>query len=85
MIRKIVLRGIESGYLMDGETNPIVEGKPDQRLKAGNSCSIPAGVMHDAKMHDAKMHGDNVHGDKGAKVIAVYVVNKTKPLASPAP
>jgi len=35
----------------------------------------PAGVVHDAK----------VHGDKSAKVIAVYVVDKTKPLASPAP
>lgn len=67
--------GIESGYLMEGEADLIVEGKPDQRLKAGDSYSIPAGVVHDAK----------VHGDKGAKVIAVYVVDKTKPLASPAP
>jgi hypothetical protein len=31
-------------------------------------------------VHDAK-----VHGDKALKVITVYVVDKTKPLASPAP
>jgi quercetin dioxygenase-like cupin family protein len=67
--------GIESGYVLEGETDLIVEGKPDQRLKAGDSYAIPAGVVHDAK----------VHGDKSAKVLAVYVVDKTKPLASPAP
>lgn len=67
--------GIETGYLLEGETDLLVDGKPDQHLKAGDSYSIPAGVVHDAK----------VHGDKAAKVLAVYVVDKTKPLASPAP
>lgn len=67
--------GIETGYLLEGETDLLVDGKPDQHLKAGDSYSIPAGAIHDAK----------VHGDKAAKVLAVYVVDKTKPLASPAP
>jgi quercetin dioxygenase-like cupin family protein len=67
--------GIETGYLLEGEADLIVEGKPDLHLKAGDSYSIPAGVVHDAK----------VHGDKALKVLAVYVVDKTKPLASPAP
>ncbi len=67
--------GIETGYLLEGEADLIVEGKPDQHLKAGDSYSIPAGVVHDAK----------VHGDKALKVLAVYVVDKTRPLASPAP
>jgi quercetin dioxygenase-like cupin family protein len=67
--------GIETGYLLEGEADLLVDGKPDQHLKAGDSYSIPAGVVHDAK----------VHGDKSAKVLAVYVVDKTKPLASPAP
>jgi quercetin dioxygenase-like cupin family protein len=67
--------GIEMGYLLEGEADLIVEGKPDLHLKAGDSYSIPAGVVHDAK----------VHGDKALKVLAVYVVDKTKPLASPAP
>ena len=37
--------------------------------------AVPVGVVHDAK----------VHGDKALKVLGVYVVDKTKPLASPAP
>jgi quercetin dioxygenase-like cupin family protein len=67
--------GIEMGYLLEGEANLLIEGKPDQHLKAGDSYSIPAGVVHDAK----------VHGDKALKVLGIYVVDKTKPLASPAP
>ncbi|MEA2795418.1 MAG: hypothetical protein QOI87_2798 [Bradyrhizobium sp.] len=67
--------GIEMGYLLEGEANLLIEGKPDQHLKAGDSYSIPAGVVHDA----------NVHGDKALKVLGIYVVDKTKPLASPAP
>jgi quercetin dioxygenase-like cupin family protein len=67
--------GIEMGYLMEGEADLIIEGKPDQHLKAGDSYSIPAGAVHDAK----------VHGDKPLKVLGIYVVDKTKPLASPAP
>jgi quercetin dioxygenase-like cupin family protein len=67
--------GIESGYLLEGEAIMLIDGQPEQRLKAGDSYTIPAGVIHDAK----------VHGDKSAKVLAVYVVDKTKPLATPAP
>ena len=67
--------GVEMGYLLEGEANLIVEGRPDQHLKAGDSYMIPAGTPHDAK----------VHGDKPLKGLGVYVVDKTKPLASPAP
>jgi quercetin dioxygenase-like cupin family protein len=67
--------GIETGYLLEGEADLIIEGKPDLHLKAGDSYSIPAGAVHDAK----------VHGDKPLKVLGIYVVDKTKPLASPAP
>jgi len=67
--------GVEMGYLLEGEADLIVEGRPDQHLKAGDSYSIPAGTVHDAR----------VHGDKVLKVLGVYVVDKTKPLASPAP
>jgi quercetin dioxygenase-like cupin family protein len=67
--------GVEMGYLLEGEADLLIDGKPDQHLKAGDSYSIPAGVVHDAK----------VHGDKPLKVLGVYVVDKTKPLASPAP
>lgn len=67
--------GVETAYILDGEADLIVEGQPDRHLKAGDSFQIPAGVVHDAK----------VHGDKGLKVLGVYVVDKTKPLATPAP
>ncbi|ABD08390.1 Cupin region [Rhodopseudomonas palustris HaA2] len=67
--------GIETGYLLEGEAVMSIDGQADKHLKAGDSYAIPAGVVHDAR----------VHGDKGAKVLAVWVVDKTKPLATPAP
>jgi len=67
--------GIETGYVLEGEAELLIDGKAPLKLKAGESYSIPAGVVHDAK----------VHGDKSLKVLGIYVVDKTKPLASPAP
>jgi quercetin dioxygenase-like cupin family protein len=66
--------GIETGYVLEGEAELLIDGKPPLHLKAGESYSIPAGVIHDAK----------VHGDKSLKVLGIYIVDKTKPLASPA-
>jgi quercetin dioxygenase-like cupin family protein len=66
--------GIETGYVLEGEADLIVEGKP-QHLKAGDSYSIPAAAVHDVK----------VTGDKPFKALGIYVVDKTKPLATPAP
>lgn len=65
--------GPESGYLIDGEFTLLVDGQPPLELKAGQSYKIAPGAVHDAKS-----------GPKGAKVIATYVVEKGKPLASPA-
>lgn len=67
--------GAETGYVLEGELNLLIDGQPDKVVKAGESYQIPAGVVHDAK----------AHGDKALKVLGVYVVDKTKPLASPAP
>ena len=66
--------GIETGYVLEGELELLIDGKPPQKIKAGESYQIPAGAVHDAKA-----------GDKPFKVLAIYVVDKTKPLASPAP
>lgn len=66
--------GIETGYVLEGELNLEIDGQPTKLLKPGDSYQIPAGAVHDAK----------VHGDKPMKVLGVYVVDKTKPLASPA-
>lgn len=65
--------GPESGYVLDGELILIVDGQPQQPLKAGQSYQVPPGAIHDAKA-----------GAPGAKVIATYVVEKGKPLATPA-
>jgi quercetin dioxygenase-like cupin family protein len=66
--------GVETGYVLEGELELDIDGKPPLKLKAGDSYEIPAGAVHDAKA-----------GDKPFKVLGVYVVDKTKPLASPAP
>jgi len=67
--------GIETGYILEGETDLVFDDKPPVHLKAGDSYQIPAGAIHDVK----------VSGDKPLKVLAVYVVDKSKPLATPAP
>ncbi|MET4387710.1 quercetin dioxygenase-like cupin family protein [Bradyrhizobium sp. F1.4.3] len=67
--------GVETGYVLEGEADLLVEGQPDKHLKAGDSYVIPAGVVHDAK----------THGDKPLKIMGIYIFDKTKPLASPAP
>jgi quercetin dioxygenase-like cupin family protein len=67
--------GIETGLILEGEVLMTIEGQPDQTLKAGDSYVIPAGTRHDVK----------TVGDAPTKVVATYVVDKTKPLATPAP
>jgi quercetin dioxygenase-like cupin family protein len=66
--------GPESGYVLEGELVLMVQGQPDKPLKPGDSYLVPAGAAHDGKS-----------GAQGAKVIATYVVEKGKPLATPAP
>jgi oxalate decarboxylase/phosphoglucose isomerase-like protein (cupin superfamily) len=67
--------GIELGYVMEGEGELLVEGQQPRQIKAGDSWVIPAGAAHDAK----------ASAGKPLKVLAVYVVDKSKPLATPAP
>jgi quercetin dioxygenase-like cupin family protein len=66
--------GAETGYVMEGELDLVIDGKAPLKLKAGESYQIPEGVVHDAKA-----------GDKPFKVLAVYVVKAGEPLAKPAP
>ncbi len=65
--------GPESGYVIEGDFELIVEGQPSRQLKVGDSYLVPPGAIHDAKS-----------GAAGAKVIATYVIEKGKPLATPA-
>ncbi len=65
--------GPESGYLLEGSFELMIEGEAARPLKAGDSYKVPPRAVHDAKT-----------GAAGAKVIATYVVEKGRPLASPA-
>jgi quercetin dioxygenase-like cupin family protein len=66
--------GEELGYVMEGTLQLEIAGQPPRTLKAGETFFVPAGVVHDGK---------NV-GSGPAKVLATYVVEKGKPVASPA-
>ncbi len=65
--------GPESGYMLEGDLTLIVEGQADKLVKTAESYQVPPGAIHDART-----------GDMGAKVLATYVVDKSKPLATPA-
>jgi quercetin dioxygenase-like cupin family protein len=66
--------GVDTGYVLEGEATLLVEGQPDRALKAGDSYAVASGVPHDVKT-----------GDKPFKIIAIYVVEQGKPVATPAP
>jgi len=66
--------GEELGYVVEGTLELSIEGQPPRIVKAGESFFVPAGVVHD---------GRNV-GSGPAKVLATYIVEKGKPVASPA-
>ncbi len=66
--------GIETGYVLEGESELAVDGKPAQQLKPGDTYQIPAGVPRMART-----------GAEPTKIIATFMVDKEKPLASSAP
>ena len=67
--------GAETGYVLEGELELIIDGQAPMKIKAGESYQIPEGAVHDAK----------AGGDKPMKVLGVYVVKAGEPLAKPAP
>lgn len=64
--------GPESGYVIEGGFELLVEGKDPVMMSAGDSYLIPAGVPHDARS-----------GSEGAKVIATYLIPAGHPIATP--
>ena len=66
--------GEEISYITDGEMDVLIEGRAPQHFKAGESFVIPAGAIHDA--HNT--------GSSTLRLIGVYLVEKGKPLATPA-
>ncbi|MFG1200861.1 cupin domain-containing protein [Xanthobacter aminoxidans] len=66
--------GIESIYLISGGGVLSVKGQPDRTLAAGDGVQIPPEVPH----------AFQVGADK-TKAAITYIVEKDKPLATPAP
>lgn len=66
--------GSVQAQVLDGEFLLAIDGEPERVLKAGESLQIPHGAIHN----------EGAVGDKPAKLIAVYVVEKGKPLVAPA-
>ena len=66
--------GIESAYILEGSFELPVEGQPTRMVKAGDGFQIPPNTPHaGGKPAAAK-----------ARVLVTYIVEKGKPLASPA-
>lgn len=66
--------GVESGYLVSGGSNLSVKGQPDRLLKPGDGYQIPPETPHSVR-----------NGPDKSVVTATFIVEKNKPLASPAP
>ncbi len=66
--------GVEVGYITEGSLELVIEGDEPMQLVAGDSYSIPAGKIHDARSI----------GVTTAVAMATWVVEKGKPLSQPA-
>ena len=66
--------GEEIAYVLDGTIALEMDGKPKVTLGAGKTFLIPAGTVHNATNT----------GTGQARVLATYIVEKGKPLATPA-
>ena len=66
--------GEEVAYVLEGTIALEQDGKPTRTLSAGQGFVIPAGTVHNATNSSSA----------AARVLATYIVEKGKPLATPA-
>lgn len=66
--------GDEISYILEGEAELLVDGEAPRVVHAGEAIVIPAGKVHDARNT----------GTAPMRLVGVYIVDKDKPLASPA-
>lgn len=66
--------GDEIDYVIQGQIEITFDGQPPHRLKAGDALVIPMGTIHNARNT----------GSAPAIISAVFVIEKGKPLATPA-
>ena len=65
--------GVESGYVVEGGTYLTIDGVGALALKPGDGFQVPTRVVH-----------GGTNGPAKTVVVSTYVVEKGKPLASPA-
>jgi quercetin dioxygenase-like cupin family protein len=66
--------GEEIGYVLEGTVVLEREGQPAVTIGPGKTFIIPAGMVHNATNS----------GSAPARILATYIVEKGKPLATPA-
>lgn len=66
--------GLETGYLIDGQGDLMVKGQPTRHIRPGDSWATPSDTPHALQNT----------GDAAVKFVSVYVVDKSKPFATPA-
>jgi quercetin dioxygenase-like cupin family protein len=66
--------GVESGFLVSGVSTLSVRGQADRVLKPGDGYQVPPETPHSVR-----------NGAEKSRVVATFIVEKDKPLASPAP
>jgi quercetin dioxygenase-like cupin family protein len=66
--------GVESSYVLEGGFELPIEGQPTHNLKQGDGFQVPASTPH----------AGGKPGSAKTRILITYVVEKGKPLASPA-
>jgi len=66
--------GDEISYVSEGQVTLMIAGQAPRKVGAGEGFVIPAGTVHNARNESASR----------TRLVGVYVVEKGKPLASPA-
>ena len=66
--------GVESAYVLEGGFELPIQGQPTRTIKAGDAFQIPPETPH----------AGGKPGDAKSRILITYVVQKDKPLASPA-
>jgi quercetin dioxygenase-like cupin family protein len=73
MVARHTHPGIESSYVTAGSGELLVDGQPSRQVQAGDAFQLPVAVPHSFR-----------NGDKSTRLVATFIVEKGKPLASPA-
>jgi quercetin dioxygenase-like cupin family protein len=66
--------GVESAFVLEGGFELPIQGQPTRALKAGDGFQIPPETPH----------AGGKPGEAKSRILITYVVEKGKPLASPA-